>query len=226
MSEVYLAKLGVTYFSSSGPGSTRYIICKDKTLALDEEFVLDKNNWKNPSIQTPVSISEQATNDLDDYATAYKELERAKAKFALAKKVFTESAGGKEIDKILHPQPKTLLAKEVINENDLNVLITEVSKKTGCGILSVNTSVSGYDIPEIKLTLIKPALLSIVDKIEYNGYKWPKHGFFWKDTPEGKVVTHAIYTKDGRLYPPYRDEDNFEIENALIRRALEAEQNE
>jgi hypothetical protein len=214
MSEVYLNKVMVMYFSSSGPGTSRSITFCEDVLMLREDCTIEKNKYSKPPVRTAVKISEEATNDLNEYAVAFKELEEAQKKFASAKKVFMESEGGKELITILRPQKDKLTPEEVFDQDEVFRLTKLVEKEGDCLVTGDIREVAGYNYAELKLKLDKPVLMSKLDKITNDGYKCARHGFSYKDTPEGKMVTTAYYIKDGTQYPPYREDDYFEVAKA------------
>jgi len=216
MSEVYLNKVMVMYFSSSGPGTSRSITFDNNLLTLREDFILEGNKYSNPPVRTVVKISEEATNDLNEYALAFKELEEAQRKFASAKKVFMESEGGKELITILRPQKDQLRPSDVFNTGDINVLIKEIEDKGNCTVTSTVKEVHGYNAGTVKFTLNKPVLLDRINKIVMGDYTYAKHGYSFKYENGQKIIETAVFEKAGRQYPPYREDDYFEVAKAEI----------
>ena len=212
MSEVYLTKVGVIYMSSSGPDTRRYIVFKNKSLILNEECIIEYNVYSKPPVQTSITISEEATNSLNEYASAFEELQKAQLKFTQAKKTFKASTGGKEIDAILHPQQGQLMPSDVFNEDDINVLIKEIENKGDCKVTSTFKEVEGYNAGNVKFSLSKPVLLDRLDKITMGDYTYAKHGYVFKYENGKKIVEKAVFQKAGRQYPPYRDDDYYEVE--------------
>ncbi len=213
------------YFSSSGPGTSRSITFCEDVLMLREDCTLEKNKYSKPPVRTAVKISEEATNDLNEYALAFKELEEAQRKFAFAKKVFMESEGGKELITILRPQKDQLRPSDVFNTGDINVLIKEIEDKGDCTVTSTVKEVHGYNAGTVKFTLNKPVLLDRINKIVMGDYTYAKHGYSFKYENHGysfkyengqKIVETAVFEKAGRQYPPYREDDYFEVAKAEL----------
>lgn len=211
MSEVYLTKIGVIYMSSSGPGTSRYIMFKDKSLMLTEKCDIEPNLYNRPPVQSIVQISKKATNALNEYANAFEELQKAQAKFKEVKKSFLASDGGKELDKIIHPQAEQLRPSDVFNTGDINALTKVIEEKGECTVTSTIKEVQGYNAGVVKFSLSKPVVLDKLKTIVMGDYTYAKHGYTFKYENGQKIVETAVFEKAGRQYPPYRDDDYYEV---------------
>lgn len=211
MSEVYLTKVGVIYMSSSGPGTSRYIVFKDKSLMLTEKCDIESNKCNRPPVQTVIQISKEATDALNEYAKAYGELQKAQAKFKEVKKSFLASDGGKELNKIIHPQEEQLRPSDVFNTGDINALTREIEEKGECTVTSTIKEVQGYNAGVVKFSLSKPVVLDKINTIAMGDYKYARYGYGYKTENGQKIVETAVFEKAGRQYPPYRDDDYYEV---------------
>jgi hypothetical protein len=219
-----LAKVSVTYWSSTGPGTSRKLLIRDNDFSGSINESLEIRQEKKQGcypVEVPIQLSEQAETILQTYLNAHAELEAAKLKFANAKNAFAKSEGGKEIQKYLAPQPETLPEEEVVSEEDvqeLRALVENVLDDTN-SIIKCTKLVKGYNIGKVIMKLKNPIPFSLVESLTYKDYVWahPYKTYNISVVTKDNTTSTVEFAKSGSMYPPYREEDYKEIMNASHR---------
>jgi hypothetical protein len=201
--------------SSSGPGTARYLAFPDELVEIDEKLSLVDDrfskNYRNPQ-GTPVTLSEKASKDFEEYLLAYRQFKEAEKKYLLIKKQFSETDGGKEMKKILHPDEESLPIESVINKDDIAMLSSIIEKEFGSKTTVHKTEVIGYDGAHIILTSDKDIKESDLKKLDFKNYRFDMNGISFKYVDKIPVITKIGFTSNVyHQYPPFRYEDYKEL---------------
>lgn len=217
MATAFLTKSEVTYWGSSGPGTSRAILFPTngqlmslrEDLSLEEPFVRNGRRIKS-AVETPIELSDVSQVALDVYATAYRELQEAQERFNAVKEAFKTSAGGQELAKILVPEKAKLSVEEVWSEEEVNDIVRFVESQgenDKTKVVTKELGVDGYSVGNMMLRLAEPGPPT----------DFLKDVKVYKDIYSVKYLGRGyiqIY-KNGLWHPTYRSDDLKEMHDAI-----------